>query len=111
MPRPEETGIPLDREREVRGTYIGGFPEPERAIQGGGAPEALRVLRRKFCCAEDRFGLIDCIVYYVYAGINAASQEVFSTCDNRLVCCMVIYICWYSCRISGGVLQDSGNHE
>ena len=29
---------------QVRGTYIGGFPEPERAIRG--APEALRVLRR-----------------------------------------------------------------
>ena len=43
--------------------YIGGFPEPERAIRGGGgAPEALRVLRGKPHCAErsvvreDRFG-------------------------------------------------------
>ena len=34
----------------MRGTYIGGFPEPERAIRG--APEAPRVLRRKSCCAE-----------------------------------------------------------
>ena len=49
----------------MRGTYIGGFPEPERAIRG--TPEALRVLRGKprcaersvawkTCCAEDRFG-------------------------------------------------------
>ena len=36
----------------MRGTYIGGFPEPERAIRG--APEALRVLRGKVCSAEDR---------------------------------------------------------
>ena len=40
----------------------------------------------------------DCIVNYVYASINAASQEVFSTCANRLVCCdvtMHIYIYIY----------------
>ena len=46
MPRPEEAG----REREVRGTYIEGFPESERAIRG--TPEALRVLRGKHRCAE-----------------------------------------------------------
>ena len=45
MPSPEESGLSTDRKREVRGTYIGGFPEPERAIRG--APEALRVLRGK----------------------------------------------------------------
>ena len=45
MPRPEESGLSIDREREVRGMYIGGFPESERAIRG--APEALRVLRGK----------------------------------------------------------------
>ena len=106
------------REREVRGTYIGGFPEPERAIRG--TPEALRVLRWKVCCAEDRFGrgcsgdrfgrgcsgdrfgrvyrgkirqldltIVDyCMVKYICAGINAASQEVFSTSNNRSVCVM-----------------------
>ena len=46
MPRPEESGISIDREREVRGTYIGGFPEPERAIRGGGLPKP------RGCCAE-----------------------------------------------------------
>ena len=50
LPSPEESDILIDREREVRGTYIGGFPEPEGAIQG--APEALRVLRGKSRCAE-----------------------------------------------------------
>ena len=30
------------------------------------------------------------IVKYI-AGINAASQEVFSTCDNRLACYLVMY--------------------
>ena len=50
MPRLEEAGISIDRERDVRGTYIGGFPEPERAIRG--APEALRVLRGKPHCME-----------------------------------------------------------
>ena len=34
LPSPEESGISIDREREVRGTYLGGFPEPERAIRG-----------------------------------------------------------------------------
>ena len=34
----------------MRGTYIGGFPEPERPIRG--APEALRVLCGKPRCAE-----------------------------------------------------------
>ena len=34
----------------MRGTYIGGFPEPERAIRG--APEAPRVLRGKSRGAE-----------------------------------------------------------
>ena len=34
----------------MRGTYIGGFPEPERAIWG--TPEALRVLRGKPRCTE-----------------------------------------------------------
>ena len=35
---------------------------------------------------------------------------MFSICDNRLVCCMVmcINICWYTCCISGVVLQNSG---
>ena len=135
----------------MRGTYIGGFPEPERAIRG--APEALRVLRGKPRCAarsvarktgsgkgaretgsgegawetgsgESTAGRLDslidltivnyCIVNYVCAGINAASQEVFSTCNNRSVCCDVtryIYICWHPCRISGGVLRESGSHE
>ena len=46
MPRLEESGLSIERERELRGMYIGGFPEPGRAIWG--APEALRVLRRKF---------------------------------------------------------------
>ena len=60
MPCPEESGISIDREREVRGTYIGGFLEPERAIWGGA--EALTVLCGKSCCAkspasaEERFG-------------------------------------------------------
>ena len=43
MPRSEESGLSIERESEVRGTYIGGFPEPERAIRG--VPEALRHLR------------------------------------------------------------------
>ena len=30
-----------------------------------------------------------CIENYVCAGINASSQEVFSTCNNRSVCCDV----------------------
>ena len=34
----------------MRGTNIGGFPEPERDIRG--AHEALRELRRKPRCAE-----------------------------------------------------------
>ena len=34
----------------MRGTYIGGFPEPERVIRG--TPEALRVLRGKPRCME-----------------------------------------------------------
>ena len=49
----------------MRGTYIGGFPEPEMDIRW--TPEALRVLRgkprcaessvaQKTGCAEDRFG-------------------------------------------------------
>ena len=49
----------------MRGKYIGGFPEHERAIRG--STEALRVLRgkprcaessvmRKTGCAEHRFG-------------------------------------------------------
>ena len=102
----------------MRGTYIGGFPEPERAIRG--TPEALRVLCGKVCCAEDRFGrgcsgdrfgqgcsgdwfvrvyrgmirqldltIVNyCMVKHVCAGINAASQDVFSTCNNRSVCVM-----------------------
>ena len=32
---------------ETRGSRVGDFPEPERAIRG--APEALRVLHRKSC--------------------------------------------------------------
>ena len=43
LPSPEESGILIDREREVRGTYVGVFPEPERAIRG--ARGVLRVLR------------------------------------------------------------------
>ena len=31
------------------------------------------------------------IVKYIYADVNAASQEVFSTCDNRSVCYLVMY--------------------
>ena len=97
----------------MRGTYIGGFPEPERDIRGGGgAPEALWVLRGKVCARktgsgegarETRFGRVYrrkirqldltivnyCIVNDICAGINAASQEVFSTCNNRSVCCDV----------------------
>ena len=30
VPRSEESGLSIEREMEVRGTYIGGFPEPER---------------------------------------------------------------------------------
>ena len=45
LPSPEVSGLSRER-REVRETYIGGFPEPERAIRG--APEALRVLRGKY---------------------------------------------------------------
>ena len=45
---PEESAISIDRGREVSGTYIGGFPEPERAMRG--APEALRVLRGRLDC-------------------------------------------------------------
>ena len=43
MPSPEESGISLNRQKEVRGTYAGGFPKPERVIRG--ALEVLRVLR------------------------------------------------------------------
>ena len=63
LPSPEEADISIDREREVRGTYIGGFPEPERAIRGGGggsrSPEGVArkvPLHGKFCCAESPAG-------------------------------------------------------
>ena len=57
-------------------------------------------------CSGDRFGRVYrgkirqldltivnyCIVKYICAGINAASQEVLSTCNNRSVCCDVTII-------------------
>ena len=35
------------RRGKTRGGRVGGFPEPERVIRGGGAPKALRELRGK----------------------------------------------------------------
>ena len=101
--------------RENQASRVGGFPKSERAIRG--TPEALRVLRGcadawMRSCAEElvqqrgrdcRRGLIldcfivlwciDCNVKYIYANINAVSQEVFSTSANCSVCCMVMFIC------------------
>ena len=47
MPRSEESGLSIEREREVRGTYIGGFPEHERAIRGGGGSRSPEGVARK----------------------------------------------------------------
>ena len=56
MARLEEAGISIYRESEVRGTYIGGFPEPGYSGDSR-SPEGVArkaPLCGKFCCAEDR---------------------------------------------------------
>ena len=89
------SGDLCNNEREDQASHVGGFPKPEDAIRG--APEALREVRG---CADARlFGRVQLyygeliVMQHIYAGINTASQEVFSTCNNCLVCCMVMYIC------------------
>ena len=78
MPRPEESGISIDREREVRGTYIGGFPEPERAIRGGGG-----LPKPRGCCAESP------VAQKVLLGGRPVPARAY--CGRRLDCVIVLW--------------------
>ena len=68
---------------------------------GGGLPRSCGIARLSGCAVARMRGCLGesivlwCIDYnenYVYTGINAASQEAFSTCNNYFVCCMVMYV-------------------